>query len=125
MTIRFSALLFPVALLTLSVGCDKIGSPTSGSNSEVVSDGSITVSNGQVTEGRPEVSEEVEKEVYKSLNHRRKMMTAIKEKSGSSAGFQQMQDEFNLLSKGFMSRYGLSEAEIAKILEKGDSANWQ
>jgi hypothetical protein len=52
------------------------------------------------------------------------MMAAIKEKSGSSQGLQQMQDELNLLSKMFMGKYGLSEAEIGQILKKGDSAKW-
>ncbi len=52
-------------------------------------------------------------------------MAAIKEKSGSSRGFQQMQDELNLLFKGFISSYGLSEADIVEILKKGDSGNWE
>jgi hypothetical protein len=53
------------------------------------------------------------------------MMAAIKEKSSSSRGLQQMQDELNLISRGFMSRYGLSEAEIAQIIKKGESGNWE
>jgi hypothetical protein len=116
---------FSVALLTLCLGCDSAVSPTSKNNEQIISDGQITVVNGQVTEGRPVVTEDVEKEIYKSLNHRRKMMTAIKEKSGSSRGFQQMQDEFNQLTKMFMTRYGLNNAEIDQILKKGDSGNWE
>ncbi len=107
------------------MGCDNAVSPTSKSKNQIISVGQITVENGQITEGRPVVTEDVEKVIYKSLNHRRKMMAAIKEKSGSSRGLQQMQDELNLLSKMFMSKYGLSEAEIAQILKKGDSSNWK
>jgi hypothetical protein len=114
-----------VLLLTLCIGCDNAASPASKSNSQTISGDAITVENGQITEGRPGVTEDVEKEIYKSLNHRRKMMAAIKEKSGSSPGLQQMQDELDLLSKMFMGKYGLSEAEIGEILKKGDSSNWQ
>jgi hypothetical protein len=124
MAYRLSVLLFPVMLLPLCIGCDNAVSPTSKTNNQTISGGQITIENGQLTEGRIVVTEDVEKEVYKSLNHRRKMMAAIKEKSGSSQGLQQMQDELNLLSKMFMSKYGLSEAEIGQILKKGDSAKW-
>jgi hypothetical protein len=122
---RLSVLSFPVVLLTLCIGCDNAASPASKSNSQTTSGDAINVENGQITEGRPDVTEDVEKEIYKSLNHRRKMMAAIKEKSGSSSGLQQMQDELNLLTKMFMGKYGLSEAEIGEILKKGDSGNWQ
>lgn len=114
-----------VVLLALCMGCDNAVSPTSKSKNQIISDSQITVENGKITEGRPVVTEDVEKEIYKSLNHRRKMMAAIKEKSGSSRGLQQMQDELSLLSKMFMSKYELSEAEISQILKKGDSGNWE
>ena len=116
---------FSILLLTLCSGCFNAATPTSESNTQIVSDGAVSVANGQITEGRAVVSDDVEKEIYKSLNHRRKMIAAIQAKSGSSAGLQQMQDELNLLTKGFMSRYGLSESEIAEILSKGDSNNWE
>lgn len=114
-----------VVWMAVCTGCDRPGSPTSPGSGQTVRADSATTSNRQVTLGRPDVTEEIEKEIYRSLNHRRKMMAAIAEKSGSSRGYQQMQEELGLLTKGFMSRYGLSEAEIAGILAKGDAGSWE
>ena len=84
----------------------------------------LTIENGKITEGRPKVTESVQREIYKSLNYRRKMMGSIQQNSGSSRGIQQMRDELEILSKGFMSRYGLTQLEIDQILQKGDVRTW-
>ena len=85
----------------------------------------LTVKDGKISAGRPEVTEDVEREIYKSLNHRRKMIASIKRNSGPNRGIQQMQDELDLLTRGFMSRYSLTQAEIDEILKKGDANAWE
>ncbi len=97
---------------------------TANDNDWITSNDMIIVEKGKITEGRPKVTEDVEREIYKSLNYRRKMIASIKQNSGSSRGIQQMQDELDLLSKVFMSRYSLTQAEIDEILKKGDSNAW-
>lgn len=114
------------------LGCEKPNfgdsqgsSPTANEDGWIVSDKNLTIENGKITEGRLTVTEDVEREIYKSLNHRRKMIASIKKNSGSARGIQQMQDEFELLSKGFMTRYDLTQGEIDAILAKGDSNGWK
>lgn len=91
----------------------------------ITSEGAVTIRNGKVTLGQPQLTEEVEKEVFKSLNYRRKMIASINQNSGSIRGMQQMQEELALLTRGFMSRYGLSQAEIDEILKKGEANGWK
>ena len=91
----------------------------------IVSDDAITADNGNVTIGHPALTEDVEREIYRSLGHRRKMIKSIGNGSGSKRGIQQMQDELNLLTRGFMSRYNLTRTEIDSILEKGDANDWK
>ena len=119
-------------LLLLPGGCEKPAaepaSDTASASKEsdwIVSDQMITVENGTIYEGRPTVSEEVEREIYRSLNHRRRMMSSIQKNSGPQHAMQQMSDELELLTQGFMGRYGLSRAEVDAILQKGDAAGWQ
>ena len=105
--------------------------PSTGASSTVTGratpgpDDILAVKDGGIHEGRPKVTENVEREIYKSLNHRRKMMASIKRNSGPNRGIQQMQDELALLTRGFMSRYSLTQQEIDEILKKGDSNAWE
>ena len=120
------ALISTVSLSTL-VGCGRPVSESTpvGTGKAITSKGAITVKDGEVQFGKPKVTEDVEKEIYKSLNHRRKMIAAIQEGSGSKRGLDQMNDELELLTKGFMGRYDLTAARIEKILEKGDANGWE
>lgn len=107
-------------------GCEKKASNTNvNGGGTVVSTESITVEDGKVTIGRPVVTEDVKREIYKTLNHRRKMIAAIQKNAGSSRGIKQMQDELELLTKASMSRYGISQADIDAILKEGDANSWE
>ncbi len=130
----FESMAISLILLLPCLGCENVApsrptsdnsstSPTTTANDNdwITSNDMIIVEKGKITEGRPKVTEDVEREIYKSLNYRRKMIASIKQNSGSSRGIQQMQDELDLLSKVFMSRYSLTQAEIDEILKKGDS----
>lgn len=111
------------ALLISYAGC-KDPAP-SNTRSDTAPKGNTQQSKGLVIEGQPKLTEDVEKEIYKSLNYRRKMIKSIREGAGSVRGIQQMQDELDLLTKGFMGRYNLNQAEIDRILKKGESQNWE
>ncbi len=133
----FESMAISLILLLPCLGCENVApsrsttdnsstssTTTANDNDWITSNDMIIVENGKITEGRPKVTEDVEREIYKSLNYRRKMIASIKQNSGSSRGIQQMQDELDLLSKVFMSRYSLTQAEIDEILKSGDSNAW-
>ncbi len=133
----FESMAISLILLLPCLGCENVApsrsttdnsstssTTTANDNDWITSNDMIIVENGKITEGRPKVTEDVEREIYKSLNYRRKMIASIKQNSGSGRGIQQMQDELDLLSKVFMSRYSLTQAEIDEILKKGDSNAW-
>lgn len=123
----------PLILLWTCFGCQ----PPQGSNpasqsttaadkiDEATSRSALTIDDARPNAGQREITEEIEREIYKSLNHRRKMMAAIRRNSGSQRGIQQMQDELGLLSRGFMNRYQFTEADIETILNKGDANGWE
>lgn len=91
----------------------------------IVSDGPITIRDGKVTFGKPELTEQDKKSIYKALSHRKRMAAAIRKNGGNQRGIQQMEDEFNLLAKGYMLRFDLSRAELDKILETGENEGWK
>lgn len=89
----------------------------------IVSDDTITVRYGQLVTGKPKVSEAIEREVYEALNHRRKMLAALSDQPNNGRGARQMQDELDLLTRGFMVRYDLTRAEVNQILARGDASD--
>lgn len=92
----------------------------------IVSEGPITVENGKVTFGRREVTEEVEKEIFLSLNQRLKMAQAIeKNKPNGTLASQNLRSEHDLLRKSFMMRYDLSSSQIDAIMNKGRENRWE
>ena len=115
-----------IALISLAccAGCGEPKTPAKSNGVTITSKGAITVEDGKVTEGRPKVTPEVEREIYKALNYRRKMKASIESGSGSKQGAQQMQDELNTLTKMYMGRYTLTQAEVNEILKKGDANGW-
>ena len=97
------------------------------SNGKVItSDGPITVENGKVTFGRPEVTEQVEKDIYKSLAYRLNMAEQIEKRNpGGNQASRNMREEYQTIKKGHMGRYGLSESDITRIMKKGESKGWK
>lgn len=100
--------------------------PKQNTGQQIVSDGIVTVEDGKVTYGRPQMTEEVERQIYKSLSHRRNLARAIEEKvPGGNRGSQQIRQEYDLLLKGHMVRYGISQGDIDSIMRKGDEQGWK
>lgn len=98
-----------------------------GSTAEniIVSDGPITVENGQVTFDRPQVTEQVEREIYQALSHHRNLAREIESQSpGGTRGSQHSRQAYEFAVKSYMSQYQLTEATIASILKKGDDQGW-
>ena len=92
----------------------------------IVSDGPITIENGKVTYGEPELTEQKEKEIYKALQHRLNMAEQIeKQNPGGNAASRSMRDEYRLIKQGFMNRYKLNESDIARIIKKGKAEGWK
>jgi len=92
----------------------------------IVSDGPITVRDGQVTYGRPAVTEDVEKEICRALSDQRDLARSIEGKvPGGNRGSRQCRETYALLEKGYMTRYGLSKGDINAILSKGDQHGWE
>ena len=91
----------------------------------IVSDGPITVENGKVTFGKPEVTESVEKEIYKSLVFRLNMAEQIEKRNpGGNSASRNMRQEHQTIKQSFMTRYELSESDIHGIMEKGEKEGW-
>jgi hypothetical protein len=96
------------------------------SNNVIVSDGPITIENGKVTFGHPQVTEEVERQIYKSLSYFRNLANAIEKKvPGGNAGSRQSREDYNVAATVFKSRYSLSDADLDDILRKGDKQGWK
>lgn len=92
----------------------------------IVSDGPITIENGKVTYGDPELTEQKEKEIYKALQHRLNMAEQIEKRNpGGNAASRSMRDELRLLKQSFMNRYKLAESDIARIMKKGKAEGWK
>lgn len=118
-------------LLVWSTGCEPPesaskmpGNGTSARPKQETTADYIRVRDGKIETGRPRIDEQVEREIYASLNFRRKMISAIQAKGGSQRGIQQMQEELETLTQSFMVRYSLSRQEVLDILRKGDHAGW-
>jgi hypothetical protein len=144
---RFWLCLASVAL-SVFAGCDPIrqqppqvggikqvpGSAGTAASGSTASPGSInanppkeiiTVRDGQVTYGPPKMTEEVERQLYSSLAYRRNLARSIEAQiPGGNRGGQQCWEEYHLLAKGWMARYGITEADINAILTKGDQQGW-
>ncbi|TWT94437.1 hypothetical protein [Stieleria varia] len=134
-----------VVLLLLAAGCDNVAtknkqqatpidavpeiaqetSPAeTNGKTTIISNEAITVENGKVTMGPPKLTEAVEREIYKTLNQKKKIIEGIQNNGGPSRGVQQMQQEMELMTKGFMVRYNITREEIDAILSKGNSSGW-
>lgn len=94
--------------------------PAEGANNSIPAP-----SPGQVTLGGGVSSafdEQTDQNIYKALAYRRNAQRNL-EKAGLR-GAAQMKDEYDILKRGFMAQYQLSEEQIASILAKGDSLGW-
>lgn len=104
------------------------GQPQAGqaTGNLIVSNGIINVENGTVTLGPPKVTPEVEREIYKALTFHRNIAEEIERQvPGGNRGSQQSRADYDLILRGYMVRYSLSEAEIKAILKKGDDEGWR
>jgi hypothetical protein len=91
----------------------------------LVVDSPVTVENGQVTFGPPKVTEQVEREVYQTLNYHRNLAREIETQSpGGNRGSQHSRQAYDFAVKSYMSQYQLSEANMASILQKGEDQGW-
>ncbi len=89
------------------------------------SEGAITVENGVVTYGAPKLTEDVEKQIYKTLSYYHNLASEIEANvPGGNRGSQQTRQDYELSKKSFMVRYQLSDADIGAILRKGDEQGW-
>ena len=92
----------------------------------IISDGPITVENGQVTYGPPKVNGDVEKQIYKTLSYHRNLANEIEQKvPGGNQGSRQSRQDYERSAKLFMVQYKLSETDLAAILKKGDEQGWK
>ncbi len=99
--------------------------PPSGSNT-IVSDSPITNQNRMVTFGDPEVTEDVEKRIYKSLSYFRNLANAIeKNVPGGNAGSRQSRQDYSVAATAFKLKYRLSDADLDAIVKKGDERGWK
>lgn len=86
----------------------------------------VTVEEGKVTIGRPQVTEEVERQIYKTLNYHRTVVREIEKRvPGGNSGSEHSRQSYELGVKSYMVQYGLSEADIEAILRKGDEQGWK
>lgn len=79
------------------------------------------MNNGKVTIGELKITEEDEKQIYKSLSSKRNLAKAVPKENVK----QQLMQEYDLIKKGFMSKFKLTEADIEAILKKGDDNGWK
>ena len=99
--------------------------PDAAAGRVIVSDGPITIENGKVTYGRPEVTEEVERQIHKTLSYYRNLAEAIERKvPGGNRGRRQTREDYETSAKIFMAKYGISRSEINAIVKKGDDQGW-
>lgn len=133
-----SCVVFGLAAILLIGGCGQSGEqpqssesardkdPVQNKGNVIVSDGPITIENGKITYGRPVVTEEVEKEIYKSLSFFRNLARSIEEKNpGGNRGSRQSWDDYEMARKAFVFKYGISDADMDSILKRGDDQEWK
>jgi len=92
----------------------------------IVSDGSVTIRDGEVTYGPPPFTEDDERKIYKSLSYHLNLAEAIERRvPGGNNGSRQSRETHALALRMFKAQYGLTDAEIQAIMQKGRANGWE
>jgi hypothetical protein len=117
--IHFDFQAFVIVLLCFA-GCNKPIEQTTGSEAPA------STNNRTVTFGTPKVTEEVEKQIYKSLSYFRNLANAIEKKvPGGNAGSRQSRQDYTTAATSFKLQYGITDADLDAIINKGDAQGWK